>query len=166
MNKALINSLTEAEWLLIQETEPAALAGLDEDALLEVHTRVQRARSKYVKQYRRGASSAVADRGGRGLAYAKNQRARDKAEAFEIALAQVSAQVAKAARQAAAELRADRIAAARASKGSGPQAAPSSATPAPNPSARRAATKTTGGTKRDASSQAQGTRRQAARDAR
>jgi hypothetical protein len=33
MNRALINSLTEAEYLLVMETEPAALAGLDEDEL-------------------------------------------------------------------------------------------------------------------------------------
>ncbi len=93
VNKALLGSLTEAEWLLVQESEPDALAELDEDELLALHGRVQRARTKYVKVYRRGASAAVAERGGRGLSHAKNQRARDKAEIFETVLARVSRRV-------------------------------------------------------------------------
>src|SRR5689334_1401677 len=50
---ALLNSLAEAELLLIRETERDQLADLDEDALVELHTRVRRARNKYVKLYRR-----------------------------------------------------------------------------------------------------------------
>ena len=166
MNKAVLNSLTEPEWLLVQEAEPAELAKLDEDELLALHSRVQRARSKYVKLYRRGASASVSDRGGRGFSYAKNQRARDKAEVFETVLARVSKQVGIAAGKASAELRAERLAEARAGKGSGPGTSASSAGAASTPSKRRAATKTTGGVKRDASSQAKGARRQAARDSR
>ena len=98
VNKALLGSLTEAEWLLVQESEPDALAELDEDELLALHGRVQRARTKYVKVYRRGASAAVAERGGRGLSHAKNQRARDKAEIFETVLARVSKRVGVVAR--------------------------------------------------------------------
>lgn len=166
MNKATLNSLTEPEWLLVQETEPARLGSLDEDGLLELHGRVQRARSKYLKLYRRGASAAVSERGGRGIAYAKNQRARDKAEVFETALARVSRQVGIAARQAAAELRAERLAEARAGKAAGPRTHPHGKGPEPVESTRRTAVKTTGGLKRDASTRAQGARRQAARDAR
>jgi hypothetical protein len=168
MNKAVLNSMTDAERLLVAETERAATAALDEDELLELHTRIRRARSKYVKNYRRAASATVSARSSRGNAFAQNQRDRDKAEVFELALARVSREVGKAASRAAAELKAERLAAARgAGGGHGPAtdagAPASAATPA---TPKRGATKTTGGTKRDASSKAQGARRQARRDAR
>lgn len=167
MKKAILNSLTEQEWLLVQEADPAALALLDEDELLALHTRVQRARTKYVKLYRRGASSGVAARGGRGFSHAQNQRARDKAEVFETVLARVSKQVGIAAARASAALRAERIAAARGTANGGPGAEPPQEhDDGPVPSTRRAAVRTTGGLKRDASSRAQGARRQAARDGR
>ena len=120
MTQALLNSLTEKERELIAETEPDALTGLDEDALLELHTRIRRARNKYTKLYRRQASAGVAEHGGRGFSYAKNQRNRDKAEVFELALARVSKRVEVVAKQAAAELRRERLAAARAGRGAGP----------------------------------------------
>ena len=44
--------LTSTQADLVRETEPARMDKLDEDALLELHTRVRRARSKYVKLYR------------------------------------------------------------------------------------------------------------------
>jgi hypothetical protein len=167
MNKAMLNSLTEAERLLVDETTPDALARLDEDALLELHQRIRRARTKYVKLYRRGASTEVRKRGGRGISYPANQRARDKAEIFELALARVSRQVGAAARRASAELRAERIKAARAGRGTAPAGAaevPSGRAPAE--SGRRRAVKTTGGLKKDASTRAAGARRQAIRDSR
>src|SRR3954454_22488905 len=115
MNQAVLNSMTDAERRLVAETEPAAVAVLDEDELLELHGRIRRARGKYVKNYRRAASANVGARSSRGKAYAQNQRDRDKAEVFELSLARVSRQVAKAATQAAAELKEERLAAARAS---------------------------------------------------
>ena len=54
--KSLLNSLTEGEWLLLAETKRAAMADLDEDELLALHTRIRRARTKYMSQYRRAAS--------------------------------------------------------------------------------------------------------------
>src|SRR5215510_13949306 len=96
------------------------MAGLDEEELLALHTRIRRARSKYVSQYRRNAGGAVVKRGGRGFSYPKNQRDRDKAEVFETALASVSKEVGAHASRAAAELKASRLAAARPS-GSGPR---------------------------------------------
>lgn len=167
MNQGLLNSLTEAERLLVAETERSALRELDEDDLLDLHQRVRRARTKYVKNYRRGASAAVAGAGGRGLSYARNQRDRDKAELFESVLATVSREVAAVARRASMELRAERIAAGR-------TAAPALAVPKKSaaPAAKKAAAprartaKTTGGLKKDASTRAQGSRRQAKRDAR
>ena len=168
MNKAILHSLTEAEGLLVRETEPDALAELDEDELLDLHVRVRRARTKYSKLYRRAAAASVDARGGRGISYAKNQRNRDKAEVFELALARVSKEVSVVARKAAADLRTERIAAARAARSSGPASRTRRPPPAvpPTESTRRRTTKTTGGVKKDASSQAKGARRQAARDAR
>ena len=52
VNKAMLNSLTETEWLLVRETEKTALAGLDEDQLLALHTRVQRASSASIRTMR------------------------------------------------------------------------------------------------------------------
>jgi hypothetical protein len=165
MNRALLHSMTEAEQRLVAETEREAMAALDEDQLLELHGRIRRARTKYVKNYRRSAGQAVGARGGRGLSYETNQRDRRKAEIFELALARVSRQVAVLARRAAAELRAERLEAARAD-GSGPGDG-RRRDGAVRPSGRRpAAVKTTGGAKRDASTRAQGARRQAKRDAR
>jgi hypothetical protein len=168
MSQAILNSLTEDEWLLVDATSADKLSGLDEDELLELHTRVRRARTKYVKLYRRSASVGVQQHGGRGVAYPKNQRNRDRAEVFEGALAQVSKQLGVVARKAAAELRAERLAEARANRGSGPAAAGGASTQvaAPVESTRRRATKTTGGLKKDASSRAKGARRQAAKDSR
>ena len=125
MDASLLAVLSESERLLIAETDRAALAALDEDAAIELETRIRRARGKYVSQYRRSASARVAERGGRGKARPENARARSKAEAFERALAQVSRRVAVLARQSAADLRAERLATARDAKqrdwpGSGP----------------------------------------------
>jgi hypothetical protein len=117
MNKGVLLSMAEAERLLVAETAPDAIADLDEDELLELHTRVRRARTKYVKNYRRRASTAVASGGGRGFSYDRNRRDRERAEVFELALARVSRQVAVVARRAAAQLKAERLAAARAAAG-------------------------------------------------
>ncbi|TCO26135.1 hypothetical protein EV652_10726 [Kribbella steppae] len=165
MNQGLLNSLTDAERMLVAETERDALKGLDEDELLDLHQRIRRVRTKYVKNYRRGASAAVAQAGGRGKSYPRNQRDRDKAELFESVLARVSRAVATAAKRASMDLRSERIAAAR-STGGGVAAPVPVGGPAPQTSRRPRATKTTGGLKKDASSQAAGARRQAKRDAR
>ena len=116
MDKSLLAVLNEGERLLVADVEPAALAALDEDAAIDLESRIRRARNKYVGQYRRAASARVADKGGRGKARPENARAAAKAEAFERALAQVSQRVAALARQSAAALRAERLAAARAAK--------------------------------------------------
>jgi hypothetical protein len=116
MDRSLLAVLTDAERLLVAEAEPAELAPLDEDAAIDLEARIRRARDKYVSQYRRTASARVADEGGRGKARPGNARAAAKAEAFERALSQVSRRVAALARQSAAALRAERLAAARAAK--------------------------------------------------
>ncbi|TDW21883.1 hypothetical protein [Kribbella kalugense] len=166
MNQGLLNSLTDTERLLVAETERDALKGLDEDGLLDLHQRIRRARTKYVKNYRRAASAAVPGVGGRGMSYPRNQRDRDKAELFESVLAKVSREVAVAANRASMELRTERIEAARAAKSAAP-AAPAADQPKSGTITRpRATKKTTGGVKKDASTRAMGARRQAKRDAR
>jgi hypothetical protein len=167
MNQALLNSMTVAERRLVAETSRAAMAELDEEELLSLHSRIRRARSKYVSVYRRKASGTVVKRGGRGFSYPKNQRDRGKAEVFEQALASVSREVGVRAARAAAELKASRLAAAR-SGGSGPKKVGVRAASVKKPPASRprGVKKTTGGLKKDASSRAQGARRQAKRDSR
>ena len=167
MDQAVLSSMTASEQRLVAETSRDAMVGLDEEELLALHARIRRARSKYVTMYRRNASGAVRKRGGRGFSYPKNQRDRDKAEVFEVALASVSKEVGVHAARAAAELKASRLAAAR-SAGSGPKKVPARATSLQKAavSRPRGAKKTTGGVKKDASTRATGARRQAKRDSR
>ena len=109
----------------------------------------------------------MVESGSRGAAYPKNQRDRDKAEVFELALARVSRHVEVMAKRAAANLRAERLQAARAAKATAGLAnavAPDVVEHKPDVIPR--ATKTTGGLKRDASTRAMGARRQAKRDSR
>lgn len=117
MNATLLAALTDSERLLVSQTETAQLAELDEDAAVELQSRIRSARNKYSGLYRRDASAKVAAKGGRGKARPENARARMKAEAFEDALSRVSRRVATLARQAAVQLRAERISAARAARG-------------------------------------------------
>jgi len=173
MNASLLAVLNDAERLLVAETDRDQLATLDEDAAIELETRIRRARDKSVSRYRRGASAAVPEKGGRGKARPENTRARAKAEAFEGALSLVSRRVAVLARQAAAELRAQRLAAARAVRqGRGP--AGHAAAPSANPrghavgaeAAAARALRSPRTEKQRAGTLAMGTRRQAKRDSR
>ena len=167
MNKAQLHVLTDAEALLVLETEKAALAALDEDALVELHPRIRRARGKYVGQYRRGAAARVKGVGGRGKANPQNQRARDKAEIFEDALARVSSALAAAARASAAELKAERLEAARAAKANPRAAAPAASggkAVAASSSRTKTGTPAPATKKKNASTLASGARRQAKRD--
>jgi len=165
VNKAVLYSMTEAEQLLVADTRRDATADLGEDDLLELHTRVRRARSKYVKNYRRAASVNVDRAGGRGKGFAENSRDREKAKVFELALARVSRQVAVRAKEAAAELKADRLESAR-REPSGPVRTAAGDEGPVSDGRPRQTRKTTGGVKKDASSRAAGARRQAKRDSR
>ena len=172
MNKSLLAVLNDAERLLVAQTGRAELAALDEDAAIELETRIRRARNKYVGQYRRAASAAVAEHGGRGKARPENQRAALKAEAFEESLSRVSRRVAALARQAAAELRAERLEAARAAKqGRAPGARPAPAAGRKGPAVTGEPTgdralRSPNMEKRRAGTRAAGARTQAKRDSR
>jgi hypothetical protein len=164
---ALLNTLTEAELMLIRETERDSTAGLDEDELVELHTRIRRARNKYVKLYRREASARVSTYSSRGVARPKNARNAQKAEVFEDALSRVSRELAAAARRSAAELKAERLNAARREPATGPTAPSRAARPrvARSQTPRRGPSSSPAIRKRQASTMAKGARRQAKRDA-
>jgi hypothetical protein len=173
MNKSLLAVLNDAERLLVAQTGRAELAALDEDAAIELEARVRRARNKYVGQYRRAASAAVAEHGGRGKSRPENTRAAMKAEAFEEALSLASRRVAALARQSAAQLRAERLAAARAVR-QGQAAGARAAAPAAGQKGPEVTGEPTGDralrspamAKRRAGTRAAGARRQAKRDSR
>jgi hypothetical protein len=157
---ALLGTLAEGELALVREVDPDRLAGLDEDALIELHTRVRRARNKHVKLYRRQAAALVEDVGGRGKARPRNTRNRGKAEVFENALAAVSRRLAEAAEASAGALEAERLA----------QEPPPRDPPAPRtrltPQRTDRRPQSAELRKRQASTRASGARRQARKDSR
>ena len=159
----LLGALNGQERDLLRETEPARMDELDEDQLIRLHSRIRRARKKHQKNYRRQASAGVEEHGGRGVSRPKNTQAAQKAEVFEDALARVSGLLQRRAAEAAEALKQERLSAARANRSTGP------GTDSPSgggvgPGEARSHTQTTGGAKRDASSQAQGAARQAKSD--
>ena len=161
--------LTKNQADLVRETEPHRMEALDEDTLLDLHTRVRRARSKYVKLYRQTGAQRVGMKWARGHARPGNAANGAKAEVFELALARVSARLEVVARAAAEDLKNERLAAAaavRSSTGPGTTKGAGGADGSAKASTRRRATKTTGGLKRDASTKSKGKSRQAKKDAR
>ncbi len=162
---AMGQPLAESERVVLLETEKPGLEILEEDDLIALHTRVRRARDKHVKLYRRRASARVANAGGRGTARPANLRNLEKAELFEDALARVSRQLAVVARRSAAELKAERLAAAKAMRASGPKKPPPAQAP-PVRQAPRAERPSPASVKQRAGAQAVGARKQARRDSR
>lgn len=166
MQKSQLALLTDDERMTVLETMPDSLAELDEDAVIDLHRRIRKARNKYTGMYRRGAAHKVKSAGGRGKAYRKNQRARDKAEVFEEALARVSDRLAVLASEAAEELKQERLAAARAAKaGRKPSQGFTDPSQGAVPWHGKAPNTSTRTKKRRADTQGQGARRQAKRDA-
>jgi len=168
MNASMLAHLNDAERLLVAETEPATLALLDEDAVDALHTRIRRARNKYTGRYRREAAARVSATGGRGTARPANRRNAVKAEVFEDALARVSRRLATLAKQSAADLRDERLTAARDAKaGTAPKTRPSAPTSPSRPKAARApSTRSPRTEKARAGTTAAGARHQAKRDSR
>ncbi len=120
MKQSVLRSLSEKDTVLLLETKRKNTDTLGEDGLVELHQRVQRARNKHVKNYRRAGAGRVDKTGSRGGAAHTNQKNRDRAEVFEDALARVSRKLAVAARVSADKLRAERLAAARKHRSPGP----------------------------------------------
>jgi hypothetical protein len=113
VDNAIWGMLNDTEQDLLRQVEPTKLDKLDEDGLAELHDRIRRARNKYSKLYRRRAADEVRSAGARSKGHKRHGRTLVKAEAFEEALAEVSARLAKAAKASAAALKKERIAAAR-----------------------------------------------------
>ena len=165
---ALANSLGKAEKDLLREAETKRMARLDEDELIDLHKRIRRARNKYAGIYRRQGGAKVGKKGGRGLANEKNARNAGRAEVFEDALARVSAHLAEVAEASSEQLKADRLKAANPS-GTWPgaqDAAQSGDDQQADAQVTDRKPKGPGRDKRNASSHAQGARRQAKRDSR
>ena len=120
------------------------MAELDEDQVAALHARIRRARNKYSGKYRRRAARGVSGSGGRGKSFKKNQRARDKAEVFEDALARVSRRLSELARESAEELKQERLEAARAAKAGQKPGARPAAKPVPREQVPSAGTPRTG----------------------
>lgn len=160
--------LNEGEKALLRQAEGPSLARLDEDALLDLHARVRRARNKYATLYRRRAGAQVTKDAGRAKAHAQHARTAAKAEALEDALARVSHALGRAARARAVALREERLDAARRDTGS-PRRGPSSRTRAtPSSTARKGVTRrrTPISKRASASARARTRRDQATRDGR
>lgn len=158
--------LKRGELDLMREIEPDQMAQLDEDELLALHRRIRRARNKHTTNYRRKAARTVEEKGSRGAAKPKGAKDRLRAEAFEEALSRVSERLVEVAHEQAEQLKQERLAMAREGRWTGPESVTSSAGSVTDAGRGREHQKTTGGQKRDASSIAQGARRQAKRDAR
>ncbi|WP_137845287.1 hypothetical protein [Microbacterium sp. 2FI] len=158
--------LKRSELDLMREIEPERMHALDEDALLALHRRIRRARNKHVTNYRRKAARTVEDAGSRGEAHPKGAKERLRAEAFEEALSRVSDRLAAVAHEEAERLKAERLARAQEGRWAGPGTESPGGGKVADAGRMRSHEKSTGGVKRDASSQAQGARRQAKSDSR
>jgi hypothetical protein len=165
MARATPQSLTRNERALLTETQPERLRAMDEEALIELHARVRRARDKFVQLHRREVAEQVDAARARGTASVAPRRSASKAEIFEDALARVSSSLARAARGTAASLRAERLEAARSGTGSAAIEKPTQARRKPKTAAPRARNRTPIQRKAAAATRASNARRQAGRDA-
>ena len=166
MARATPQSLSDKERALLNETGTERLRALDEDALIELHARVRRARDRFVKIHRREVAEHVDATRARGVASVAPRRSASKAEIFEEALARVSSSLARAARATAASLRAERLEASRSASRPTAPAKPTKMPPkteAATPRARRTAPIER---KVSAATRASNARRQAKRDSR
>jgi hypothetical protein len=165
MNPTELHLFSSAEQTLLVHTERARLAELSEDELDELFTRVRRARTKYTKLYRRQSADLVKAKSSRSGTSTSNQRTKRKAEILEDALARVATALGAAARTTAKELKAERLAAAKAAKGSpAKQGAASAKKTSATDKRGNAATGRSTSKSRQASRTASGARNQARRD--
>ena len=166
MKHSVLRSLSERDTVLMLETKRKNLETLSEDDLIALHARIRVARNRHVTNYRRAGAAGVAQTGTRGAAREGNQLNRDRSEAFEDALARVSKRLAVLARKSSDRLRKERLAAAKAAKGTPEVAGGSSGSPGTADADRKDDRRITtpAKKKRVASSAAAGARRQARKD--
>lgn len=156
--------MNETEQALLRQISKTKLAKLDEDALIDLHTQVRRARSKYVKLLRRRGAAQVRHDRSRTRAAGSVSKTAVKAEAFEEALGLVSAQLAKVASAAAEALKQERLAAAGKGKGTAPASRTAGKGKTTASKAPRSRARTPIDKKRVASARGQQKRSQARRD--
>lgn len=82
--------LTAAENSLVEQTEPHALARLDEDALKDLQSQLRRARDKHFSLQRRRGAARVEAQGSR---LPDDDRSGEKVEVFDEALERVAARL-------------------------------------------------------------------------
>ncbi|MGB3483288.1 MAG: hypothetical protein WBB07_13870 [Mycobacterium sp.] len=86
-------NLTPQENSLIDESDPHALARMDEKALKELQSRLRTAREKNFSLLRRQGAARVEAEGARGAAQPANEKRSEKVEVFDEALARVGQQL-------------------------------------------------------------------------
>lgn len=175
MNPTELTSLFSAkEQTILVATEPARLVGQTEDQLGELLLLVRRARNKYSGLHRRQAAATVPAVGRRAATQSQNLRTLRKAEIFEDALSRVARAYGSAARTAAAELKSERLALAKAAtttpapaKKAAPKSTARKGPTASSTASQRGVVAAGASSKaRRASSKSQGAARQAKRDSR
>jgi hypothetical protein len=83
-------NLTQQENLLIDETQPDALARMDEKSLKELQSRLRTAREQNFSLLRRQGAARVEAESARGAAQPANEKRGEKVEVFDEALARVN----------------------------------------------------------------------------
>lgn len=167
MNPTELDLFNAAEQTLLVQTERGRLAAMSEDELDDLFARVRRARTKYTKLYRRQSADLVTAKSSRAGTSTSNQRTKRKAEILEDAMARVATALGAAARATAKELKAERLAAAQAAKGSPRARRPAGSKPATaSIDGARAPRGRSTSKARQASRKSSGARNQAKRDSR
>jgi len=82
-------NLTPQEDALVAESNPEALARMDEKSLKDLQTRLRQAREKNFSLLRRQGAARVGAEGARGAAQPANEKRSEKVEIFDEALARV-----------------------------------------------------------------------------
>lgn len=82
-------NLTPQEDSLIAESDPEALARMDEKALKDLQSRLRQAREKNFSLLRRQGAARVETEGARGAAQPANEKRGEKVDVFDEALARV-----------------------------------------------------------------------------
>lgn len=83
-------NLSDDENELVDQTDPAALARMDEKSVKELQSRLRKARDKNFDLLRRQGAARVEAEGGRGAAEQANQKRNDKVDVLDDALARVN----------------------------------------------------------------------------
>ncbi|WP_454793565.1 hypothetical protein [Mycolicibacterium lutetiense] len=83
-------NLTAQESSLIAESDPDALARMDEKSLKDLQSRLRQAREKNFSLLRRQGAARVEAEGARGAAQPASEKRGEKVDVFDEALARVS----------------------------------------------------------------------------